>query len=181
MKGSVTKRCSCPPAYSAKGERLACKLRHGSWSYVADAGRDPKTGKRRQIKRSGFATKAEAEHALAELVDSVGKGTLAHDERQTLAHFLAQWLTEKERNGLRPTTLRGYRDHIDGLIVPLLGRERLRDLRPTHIEQLLREAGKPGNGRNMDRPASAGCTPPCAARSGRPSGGDSSPSIPRSM
>lgn len=32
---------------------------------------------------------------------------------------------------------------------PLLGRERLRDLRPTHIEQLLREATKPGNGRNM--------------------------------
>jgi len=68
-----------------------------------------------------------SEHALAELVDSVGKGTLAHDERQTPAHFLAQWLTEKERNGLRPTTLRGYRDHIEGLIVPLLGRERLRD------------------------------------------------------
>ncbi|HEX8095075.1 tyrosine-type recombinase/integrase [Jatrophihabitans sp.] len=145
----MTKRCNCPPAYSAKGERLACKLRHGSWSYVADAGRDPKTGKRRQVKRSGFATKVEAEQALAELVDSIGKGTLAHDERQTLAHFLAEWLTEKERNGLRPTTLRGYRDHIDGLIVPLLGRERLRDLRPTHVEQLLREAAKAGNGRNM--------------------------------
>ena len=116
---------------------------------MADAGRDPKTGKRRQIKRSGFTTRVEAERALAELVDSVSKGTMAHDERQTLAHFLAEWLAEKERHGLRPTTLRSYRHHIDGLIVPLLGRERLRDLRPTYVEQLLREAAKPGNSRNM--------------------------------
>ncbi len=73
------------------------------WSYVADAGHDPKTGKRRQLRASGFATKAEAEQALAELVDSVSKGTLAHDERQTLAHF---W-----RNGSPRRTQRTAPDH----------------------------------------------------------------------
>lgn len=149
MKGSVYKRCSCPVERNAKGERLACKLRHGSWTFIADAGRDPKTGKRRQHRGSGYATKTEAEAALAELVDSVGKGTVAHDERQTLATYLRVWLVEKERNGLRPTTARTYRDHIDGLIVPMLGHLRLRDLRPTHVEHLLREAAKPTADRRM--------------------------------
>ena len=108
MKGSVVKRCSCPPAYSAKGERLACKIKHGSWSFIADAGRT-RDGKRRQVKRGGFATKAEAEAALAELIDSVEKGTAAHDERQTVAAYLETWLAGRIANGLRPTTARSYR------------------------------------------------------------------------
>jgi integrase len=149
MKGSVYKRCQCPVQRNAKGERLACKIKHGSWTYIADAGHDPATGRRRQLRGSGFATKGEAEAALAELVDSVGKGTTAHDGRQTFKAYLEGWIIEKERNGLRPTTARGYRAHIDDLIVPMIGNVRLRDVRPTHIELVLREAAKATEKRKM--------------------------------
>jgi hypothetical protein len=54
MKGSVYKRCQCPVQRNARGDRLACKKDHGSWFYVADAGRDQVTGKRRQVKLGGF-------------------------------------------------------------------------------------------------------------------------------
>ena len=36
-----------------------------TWSYVVDVGRDPVTGRRRQRWRGGFASKRDAEHALA--------------------------------------------------------------------------------------------------------------------
>ncbi|MDT4997447.1 MAG: hypothetical protein QOD45_1515 [Pseudonocardiales bacterium] len=149
MKGSLYKRCGCPPSYSAKGERLACKIRHGSWSFVADAGRDPATGRRRQYKRGRFTTRAEAEAALAEFVDAASKGTLAHDERQTVAAFLEHWLAEKQRLGLRPTTARSYRAHIDKVITPVIGHLRLRDVRPAHIEGVLREAASTSRGHRM--------------------------------
>jgi hypothetical protein len=143
MKGSVVKRCSCPPAYNAKGERLACKLKHGSWSFVADAGRDPKTGKRRQIKRGGYATKAEAETALTDLADQANKGMITHDDRQTVAVYLETWLAGKVANGLRPTTARSYSQHINDYLVPELGHLRLRDLRGTHVEAMLAVVQRP--------------------------------------
>jgi integrase len=154
MKGSVFKRCGCAPTYGAKGQRMACKLKHGSWSYIADTGHDPKTNKRRQIKRGGFATKTDAERALAELVDHSAKGIAAHDERQTVGAFLESWLAEKERNGLRPTTARSYRQHIDDYFVPAFGHLRLRELRPMHVEAMLAETAKPRLRRKSIGPAS---------------------------
>jgi integrase len=41
-------------------------------------------------------------------------------------------------NGLRPTTERSYRRHLRDHLVPQLGRLRLRDLRPGHVEAMLR-------------------------------------------
>jgi integrase len=139
MRGSVYKRCGCPVKRSPAGTRLACKKTHGSWFYVADAGVHPASGKRRQLKRGGYPTKAEAEDALAELVDSAQKGTLAHDEKQTVAMFLEAWIVEKARIGtLRPTTVRSYRQHVDTYIVPAIGRMRLRDVRPDDVDSVLR-------------------------------------------
>lgn len=41
--------------------------RGNKWAFSVDIGRDPKTGKRRQKRRSGFKTKREAQAACAEL------------------------------------------------------------------------------------------------------------------
>lgn len=154
MKGSVYKRCQCAVERNARGERLACKKAHGSWVFVADAGYNPATGKRRQIRRGGFPTKAAAEEALAELVDSARTGQLAHDERQTVAAFLEQWIADKERNGLRATTAKSYRQHIRDYITPVIGRLRLRDVRPGHVEDVLRYVATPREGRRPAGPTS---------------------------
>jgi integrase len=112
MKGSVTKRCGCAPTYSAKGDRLACKLKHGSWSYVADGGKDPKTGKRRQIKLGGFATKTEAESALAALVDQAAKGILPARKKETFKTFAEQWIETRSRK-VRADTATGYKSALN--------------------------------------------------------------------
>jgi len=46
-----------------------------TWGYVADIGRDPATGRRRQRTKGGLKTRREADAALAELIRSVGTGT----------------------------------------------------------------------------------------------------------
>ena len=155
MRGSVTKRCGCPPTYNAKGQRVACRLDHGSWSFVTDTYvTDPTTGypKRRQVRRAGFRTKADAERALAELVDASGKGVAVHDGGQSVAAYLESWLSGKVADGLRPSTAHSYRQHIDDYLRPHLGAVRLRDLRPTHVEAMLRAIAAPRGDR---RPLSA--------------------------
>jgi integrase len=137
VKGSVYKRCPCPVDRDSRGNRKACRIDHGSWEYVADAGRAA-DGKRRQVRKAGFATKRAAEEALTELLDDLRTGEYAHDERQTVGEYLAAWIEVKVANGLRATTERSYRQHIRDHLVPQLGRLRLRDLRPGHVEAMLR-------------------------------------------
>ena len=130
MRGSVYKRCQCPVERNDKGERLACKKAHGSWSYVADAPvRRRPSGVR--SRRAASPTKKAAEEALAELVDQAAKGTIANDGRLSVEAYLDDWIATKQRLGMRPTTARSYQQHIDDYIVPTIGSMRLRDVRPT--------------------------------------------------
>ncbi len=137
MKGHVYKRCPCPTEYDGRGRPKACGKRHGSWVFVVDVGRDPATGKRRQLKRSAFRTQAEASAALAAVMADVDAGRYRDDGRRTVEAFLREWIEVKVRNGLRPTTERAYRQHIDAYLIPHLGHLRLRDLRPAHVSRML--------------------------------------------
>src|SRR5699024_3025184 len=139
MRGSVYKRCKCPVEYDSRGRRKACRKPHGSWVYVADLGPDPATGKRRQIRKSGYATSDEAYDALSTFLASVATGTASHDKRMTVEAWLTEWIKAKEFEGLRPSTLRAYRQHIDQHLVPKIGRVRLDDLRGRMTSTMLRE------------------------------------------
>ncbi len=138
MKGRTFKRCGCPPEYDARGRAKACPKRHGSWTYVVDVGRDPASGQRRQLKRSGFRTQTEASAALAEVMTEVEDGRYRDDGRRTVESFLREWIESKVANGLAATTARSYRQHIDAYLVPHLGHLRMRDLRPAHVSRMLR-------------------------------------------
>ncbi len=151
MKGSVYKRCTCEVKRNAKGDRLACKKDHGSWYYVADV--PGVGGKRRQVKKGGYATKAGAEQALAAVVDEANRGQAAHDDGQKLGDYLEGWLAAKAATGLRPNTVASYRQHIKSYLRPHLGHLRLRDLKPTHIEHALRAISEPATGRRSPGPA----------------------------
>ena len=48
-------RCKC------KGKKCSCGA---SWAFIEDIGIDPKTGKRKQKKKSGFRTKKEVKQQL---------------------------------------------------------------------------------------------------------------------
>ncbi len=151
MKGSVYKRCPCPVERDTRGGRKACKLRHGSWTFVADV--PGVGGRRRQVKRGGFETKAAAEAALAAVVDEASRGRTSHDEGQRVGDYLDAWLAAKVADGLRTNTAVGYRHHIEHFLRPHLGRLRLRELGPSHVEAMLRAIAVPVPGRRPLGPA----------------------------
>ncbi len=141
MRGRVFKNCGCPVEHDARGRRKACRKPHGSWVFVVDVG--GQGGKRKQLKKSGFRTADEAEAALARVVADLDAGKYRDDGRRTVGTFLTEWLDNKVRDGLRPTTERSYRQHVEQYLVPSLGHLRLRDVRPAHISRFLRELGEP--------------------------------------
>lgn len=149
MKGSVYKRCKCPVERDSKGRRKACRKAHGSWVFVADLGIDPATGKRRQVRKSGFRNSDEAEAALAKFVTDVDTGQVAHDAKQTVEQYLRSWLEVKRDSGTRPTTMRSYTQHVDSYLAPHLGRLRLGDLRAQHVEKMLRDIAVSKDGKAL--------------------------------
>lgn len=151
MSGSVFKRCSCRPSdlpVDAKtGKPRTCAKQHGSWWFHTRAEMDPVKGRAKRISRGGYRTKRDAEAALAEVTTQIRSGTWTDDQGVTVAAWLDTWLSRKHANGLRPATVRVYRQHIDDYLKPVLGPLRLRDLRPGHVADMLdRLQGKPRAG-----------------------------------
>src|SRR3954447_21313799 len=96
MRGSVFKRCTCPVRRDDRGRKVTCSKAHGSWSYKVDVPGEP--GYRRQIVKGGFATKREAEEAMAGVLSRASRGVVPTATRLTVAAYLEQWLAR-----VRPT------------------------------------------------------------------------------
>lgn len=97
MRGSVYRRCGCRDANGRQLGRACPKLgnkRHGSWAYVVDVGEVE--GKRQQRKCGGFATKAEAEQAMRQVLGKAARG-VSLDDRATTGEWLRYWLAEKTK------------------------------------------------------------------------------------
>jgi hypothetical protein len=77
------------------------------WSFVVDLGPDPATGRRRQARRSGFATKKAAETALRSLATVSDAGAAVARNRTTVSGFFTEWL-ETMRPRIRETTWVSY-------------------------------------------------------------------------
>lgn len=147
MRGSVFKRCQCR---TPEGKKVkSCRKPHGSWCFVVDAGTDPVTGKRKQIPRSGFKTKTDAEDALTAELAKLNAGTWTDDKGITVAAWLDQWLAELVAAKRAVKTITNYRTHVRDCWKPRLGHMLLRDVRRSHIEGVLADVAAPLDG---DRP-----------------------------
>jgi len=122
------------------------RRRGNRWSYVVDVGYDVATGKRRQQGRSGFATKAQAEKALRDLLTSIEHGTYVASTPTTLKEYLDGWL-ETTKLRIRETTWHSYALSVKRLNSQL-GAVKLQALTPLQIEtcyaRLLLSGGRRG-------------------------------------
>ena len=82
------------------------------YELTADTGRDPQTGKRRQIRRR-FATEAAARAELAKIQGGVSTGTYVHSSELTVDQACEAWLASK--HALKRSTLRGHRSKLAAL------------------------------------------------------------------
>ena len=119
-----------------------------TWTYVVDCGRDPKTLKRKQLTKGGFASKKLAEAALAEVLQSLGAGTHVAPDPQTVGAWINGWLVTIAPK-IRVSTLRDYRVGLER-VKDRLGPIKLQELKPLDIElfyaQLLLDGHRYGGG-----------------------------------
>ncbi len=79
----------------------------GVWELIVEAGRDPVTGKRRQISRVFRGTIRDAKIVRAGLLTEVSKGHHA-GTAATVEDLFQEWIVELGRKGRSPNTIHGY-------------------------------------------------------------------------
>src|SRR5680860_1876732 len=112
-----------------------------SWYFMVDVA--PVGAPRRQRKKGGFATKAEALAAMALLQGSIFDGTHVAPHRQTVGGYLTGWLAGM-RGEYRPGTHDAARLHIEVYIVPRIGDVPLQSLSAAGCKALYAELGESG-------------------------------------
>ena len=111
-----------------------------SWTVVVDIGRDPVTGKRRQLWRGVKGTKRDAETLLVQLLHQRDSGIDAPPGKITVSEYLNRWLDDYARPNTAPKTHMRYEEVIRLHLVPVLGSIPLAKLRPLHIQEAYRRA-----------------------------------------
>ncbi|MEU8482260.1 tyrosine-type recombinase/integrase [Streptomyces sp. NPDC048641] len=102
------------------------------YGFVVDAGIDPETGKRKQLRRT-FNTLKEAKAEYANITNRRHEGSLVSPNKLTVNEWLDRWL-EMKAEDLEETTIYNYRVTLDRLR-GRLGNIRLQDLTEEHVEE----------------------------------------------
>ncbi len=108
----------------------------GFWTVVVDMGRDPITGKRKQVWRSVKGRKRDAEAVRVQLLHQKDSGIDAPPGRLSVGAYLLHWLATYAQPNMAPKTYRRYEELVRIHIAPVLGEVALSKLRPLHIQQV---------------------------------------------
>jgi len=107
----------------------------GSWAVRLDVGRDPQSGRRRQIERAVRGTKRDAEKELARLIYELDQGTDLRPERLTVGEYLKRWLADYAKPNVGPSTYVKYEEIVRIHLTPRLGAVLLGKLQPLQIQR----------------------------------------------
>ncbi|KAA0941635.1 site-specific integrase [Sporosarcina sp. ANT_H38] len=72
------------------------RKRNGKWSFTVNA-RDPISGDRKQITRSTFSSKKQAQLAASQMEKDIADGNLINESRITFGDFINDWLLHYEK------------------------------------------------------------------------------------
>ncbi|NEU29182.1 site-specific integrase [bacterium LRH843] len=133
-------KCKCD-----KNKKCKCGA---SWAYMVDIGKDPKTGRRKQKKKSGFRTKKEAEAAAAILKNEINQGLYVEDSNVTFEDFAYEWLALYEGTGIvKESTVRIRRHEIKRL-ADYFAKLKLKDITRKEYQNALNDLKKRGYAQN---------------------------------
>src|SRR5690625_7734849 len=84
--------------------KLASFRKRGkTWQYIIELGRDPVTGKRKQLTKGGFRTKKLAEDAARKIEQEIADGTLIEESDITFNDCVPIWLEDYSKHGKQYT------------------------------------------------------------------------------
>lgn len=115
--------------------QLLSDRKHGRWGYYLSRGVDA-AGRRLQTREGNFATRRDAQRALAEAAAKHHRGEYVEPSKITLREYLDEWLPRRTNTGtgLKPSTVANYRRYIVQDIAPSqLGRMKLTNIRRSHV------------------------------------------------
>lgn len=128
MLGSFRQRgCKCPP------DRKRCTC--GAKWYYRYSITDPVTGKRKQKEVGGFRTRKEAEEAAKKILAEIQNGTYAEPTKTTVEEYLYDFVENTLKNEVAPNTYEQRKAYIKNHIAPKIGKIKLTDLSPAHIQK----------------------------------------------
>src|SRR5713101_5748546 len=84
-------------------------------------------------------TRAEVKAKLATLQAELNKGRLPAGRSPTVAEFLRSWLETSVKPRVRPLTYAGYKVNVEKHLVPILGKIRLDQLTPLHVQEMMNQ------------------------------------------
>lgn len=152
MAADVYRRCGCRDEGGRQLGTRCPKLadsKHGSWGFYVSAGVDPITGKRAQVRQSGFRTQKDAQKARNEVAVKLDRGTYIAPSKELYGAYLLRWL-ERHRTtgqGLKASTMVNYRRYAELDIAPSgLGRLQLTEIRRFHVNAFVQELVDNGRG-----------------------------------
>jgi integrase len=116
------------------GEGSIFQRSDGRWCAQRDLGWQ---GGKRARKYIYGATASEVQDTLLKARVDHAAGLPAAPERQTLAHFLSDWLENTVRPSVRSATYWSYEQTIRNHLIPELGRLPLRKLEPQQVRAML--------------------------------------------
>ena len=107
----------------------------GRWEVRVYAGRDPGTGRDRQVSRVVHGTQKAAQRLEGKLAREVADAD-APPSSTTVSQLLDRWMAHLESRGRSPWTMRGYRGYIAREIVPAVGARKVQELEARHLDAL---------------------------------------------
>lgn len=139
--GAVRQRHSRRCPRTPDGREWAPHRCRGRWEFILDAGRDRESGKRIQIRKSGFVSQQEARAALREAQERLQVAD-PKAGRMTVGEWLDRWL--ESRHEIRPSSRARHESIIRLHLRPLIGDIPLADLRPEDVDKVLVTLAAPG-------------------------------------
>lgn len=140
-----------------KGDGSLYKDSRGLWTARIELPRAPDGARRQKTVRA--KDKATATQKLRDLRRELDQHGDVITKSPTVTDYLTHWITHTAPSRVRPRTVDAYRASIDRWIIPAIGRVKVRDLTPRHIEQVhkLCRTGY-GEGKHARKPLSSTTT-----------------------
>ena len=110
------------------------RKRGATWSYYFDLGKVD--GKRKKKEKGGYATKKEAEAALANAISEYNNaGSITEPSEITVTDYLNYWFDNYCKMNLKYNTQVGYMQIMKKRLIPVFGHYKLKALTPASIQE----------------------------------------------
>lgn len=140
----------------ATGEGSIHRRADGRWAASYELGW---AGNGRRLRKTVYgSTQREVADKLRAIRRQVEQGIVPTPEKYTVAAFLSDWLKAVEPT-LRPRTFKRYSEVVQHHLIPGVGKHKLSQLGPHHVEAFLAERGKASRRRQANTSGSPSLSP----------------------